>query len=229
MPILMSGQTIWVDCADSDTQNTNNGSLMLDLDTGSTTTVSSSNTGEQAPQGPKPIVNSAPITRRNIKELSEEEKKQIIEDCCVKLISPQVLSSTYNLSVAAVRALVKDSGQKLPLKYNQKGESSSKRPNSQPNAAANINQIQPVATNSNSNDETITLYPAPDDGRSEPPAQVVRHQLLVTDNKNPNPNNPNQLQLPQKPTPPSAISLPKPVPTKVNLKLLKTLYSTGIP
>ena len=92
----------------------------------------------------------------------------------------QVLSNTYNLSIAAVRTLVKDSGQKLPSKYNTKysNTETNKRPPSQPNmAASNPGQIP---HNSNSNDDTITLYPATDD--HTPPAQVVRHgQLLVTD------------------------------------------------
>ena len=66
---------------------------------------------------PKPV-----STRRSIKELTEEEKNQIIEDCCVRLISPQVLSNKYALSVQAIRTLVKDSGRALPAKYNSKAE-----------------------------------------------------------------------------------------------------------
>ena len=95
MPIFMSGQTIWVDCADSDAQsNTANNSLMLDLDTGATTTVSTSPHDQQQQQQPqvqglpKPVQTT--INRRSVKELTEEEKNKIIEDCCVKLISPQV-------------------------------------------------------------------------------------------------------------------------------------------
>ena len=91
----MSGQTIWVDCADSDAQSNNaNNSLMLDLDTGATTTVSTSPHDQQqqpqVPGLPKPVQTVQTAPRRNVKELTEDEKSKIIEDCCVKLISPQV-------------------------------------------------------------------------------------------------------------------------------------------
>ena len=67
-------------------------------------------------------------------------------------------------------------------------------------------------------DNTITLYPgAPSEGSLSPPAQVVRHQLVVTDNNAgmQNGQGTNQLQLPQKPTPP--MGLPKPVPAQAKV------------
>ena len=56
----------------------------------------------------------------------------------------------------------------------------------------------------------ISLY---SEHAHSPPTQVVR-QLVVTDNKPTGQLPQGQLQLPQKPTPP-ALSLPKPVPSKV--------------
>ena len=122
MPINLNGQTIWVDCAEQPSGDQNN-SVMLDLDTGNTVTSTTSDSGA-ATASPSPTANlPKPVsTRRSIKELTEEEKNQIIEDCCVRLISPQVLSNKYALSVQAIRTLVKDSGRALPAKYNSKAE-----------------------------------------------------------------------------------------------------------
>ena len=217
MPINLNGQTIWVDCADHQPAESNN-SVMLDLDTGNTVTSSSANNEAAAspPSLPKPVQ-----SRRSIKDLTEEEKNQIIEDCCVRLISPQILSNRYNVSVQGVRTLVKDSGNSLPAKYNSKAEHTSKsRPPSQPGALAK------------NPEETITVYSAPPEGGDHsPPAQVVRHQLVVTDNKNPINQNgmPSQLQLPQKPTPPTLGNLPKPVPAQAKVPALPVQAPKIIP
>ncbi len=209
MPINLNGQTIWVDCAEQPSGDQNN-SVMLDLDTGNTVSSTTSNEGASAAASPSPTANlPKPVsTRRSIKDLSEEEKNQIIEDCCIRLISPQVLSNKYALSVQAIRSLVKDSGRALPAKYNSKAEHGPKsRPPSQPG-------MQPK------DDNTITVYPAPSEGSLSPPAQLVRHNLVVTDNNvhagQNGMSSTNQLQLPQKPTPPMG-SLPKPVPAQAKV------------
>jgi len=193
MPIRIPGQTIWVDCAEQPS--------------GSTVTSTTSDSGA-ATASPSPTANMPkPVsTRRSIQELTNEEKNQIVNDCCVRLISLQVLSNKYALSVQAIRTLVKDSGRALPAKYNSKAEHGPKsRPPSQPG-------IQPM------DDNTITLYPgAPSEGSLSPPAQVVRHQLVVTDNNAgmQNGQGTNQLQLPQNPTPP--MGLPKLVPAQAKV------------
>ena len=81
--------------------------VKLDMDKGNT--VTSTTTANLSKPG---------SIKRSIEELTEEDKDQIIKDCCVRLISPQVLSKKYALSVQAIRTLVKDSGRVLPAKYN---------------------------------------------------------------------------------------------------------------
>ena len=113
MPINLNGQTIWINCAEQPSGNT----------VTSTTSDSGAATASPSPTAnlPKPV-----STRRSIQELTNEEKNRIVNDCCVRLISPQVLSNKYDLSVQGIRTLVKDSGRALPAKYNSKAEHSPK-------------------------------------------------------------------------------------------------------
>lgn len=70
-------------------------------------------------------------------------------------------------------------------------------------------------------EETITVYPAPESEHANAlPQQVVR-QMVVTDNKMPGQALPNQqLQLPQRPMPPN---MPKPMPAKVDPYLVSSV------
>ena len=46
-------------------------------------------------------------------DFSEDEKKDIVEDCTVKLIDPKILSQKYNTAIFAIRHFVYEKGLKL--------------------------------------------------------------------------------------------------------------------
>ena len=59
--------------------------------------------------------------KRSAHAISPDERKAIVEECTVDLVSPVMLSHKYNVTVTAIRGWVKAAGKTLPQKYKFNG------------------------------------------------------------------------------------------------------------
>ena len=115
MPILLNGQTVWVDCVDIEQTKQDKNTMMLDLDLNSTPT---STSGANAQDKPMIGANRTNQINKSKSEFTEQERDAIIKECIEDLISPAELSTRHNISVQAIRTWVKNAGHKLPSRYN---------------------------------------------------------------------------------------------------------------
>ena len=95
MPILLNGQTVWVDCVDIEQTKQDKNTMMLDLDLNSTPT---STSGANAQDKPMIGANRTNQINKSKSEFTEQERDAIIKECIEDLISPAELSTRYDFT-----------------------------------------------------------------------------------------------------------------------------------